>query len=60
VVNETDKRRRLAAGETSLDLYDMRACFEQGRTGLVYVDTPEDVWENGSVPKPTAKKVRPS
>ena len=40
-VNEGDERRRLAAGELSLDLYGMREPL--ARAGLVYVDRLSDV-----------------
>lgn len=39
--NEIDKRARLAAGELSLDIYEMRQGLEAA--GLQYVDSPEDV-----------------
>jgi len=38
---EADKRRRLAAGELGLDIYDMRGKLEEA--GLVYYDSPGDV-----------------
>jgi 4-hydroxy-4-methyl-2-oxoglutarate aldolase len=37
VLNEEEKRVRLAAGELSLDLYNLRAPLEKG--GLRYVDS---------------------
>jgi len=39
--DEDDKRKRLAAGELSLDMYNMREPL--AKAGLVYVDRPEDV-----------------
>jgi len=41
VDDETDKRRRLEAGELSLDMYNMREGL--AKAGLRYVDKPEDV-----------------
>jgi 4-hydroxy-4-methyl-2-oxoglutarate aldolase len=38
---EAATRKRLAAGELGLDIYDMRGKLEQA--GLVYFDTPGDV-----------------
>jgi len=38
--NEVDKRARLASGELSLDIYDMRQALESA--GLEYVDSTED------------------
>jgi 4-hydroxy-4-methyl-2-oxoglutarate aldolase len=38
---EVDKRRRWAAGELSLDMYNMREPLK--KAGLIYVDKPEDV-----------------
>ncbi len=39
--DEDGKRKRLAAGELSLDMYNMREGLT--KAGLVYVDKPEDV-----------------
>ena len=39
--DEDGKRKRLAAGELSLDMYNMREGL--AKAGLVYVDNPEDV-----------------
>jgi len=39
--DEDGKRKRLAAGELSLDMYKMREGL--AKAGLVYVDNPEDV-----------------
>jgi len=39
--DEYGKRKRLAAGELSLDMYNMREGL--AKAGLVYVDRPEDV-----------------
>lgn len=39
--DEDGKRKRLAAGELGLDMYNMRAPLE--KAGLRYVDNPEDV-----------------
>ena len=39
--NEVDKRARLAAGELSLDIYDMRKKLDAA--GLEYLDSIEDV-----------------
>jgi len=39
--DEDDKRKRLAAGELSLDMYNMREPL--AKAGLVYVDRPEDI-----------------
>ena len=39
--DEDGKRKRLAAGELSLDMYKMREGL--AKAGLVYVDKPEDV-----------------
>jgi 4-hydroxy-4-methyl-2-oxoglutarate aldolase len=39
--DEDGKRRRLAAGELSLDMYKMREGL--AKAGLIYVDKPEDV-----------------
>jgi 4-hydroxy-4-methyl-2-oxoglutarate aldolase len=39
--NEEEKRRRLAAREAGLDMYDMRGKLE--RAGLVYVDSADDL-----------------
>jgi 4-hydroxy-4-methyl-2-oxoglutarate aldolase len=39
--DEDGKRKRLAAGELSLDMYNMREGL--AKAGLVYVDKPEDV-----------------
>ena len=44
VTNEEEKRRRLAAGELGLDLYDMRHKLE--RSGLVYLDNPPEGLED--------------
>ena len=41
VVNEEEKRIRLAAGELSLDLYNLRAPLE--KAGLRYVDSAADL-----------------
>ena len=41
--NEVDKRRRLASGELSLDIYGMREPL--ARAGLVYVDDPGEIGE---------------
>jgi 4-hydroxy-4-methyl-2-oxoglutarate aldolase len=41
VANEDEKRRRLAAGELGLDMYNMREPLAQA--GLVYVDTIEEL-----------------
>lgn len=41
VANEEQKRVRLAAGELSLDLYDLRAPL--GKAGLRYVDSAADL-----------------
>ena len=41
VLNEEEKRIRLAAGELSLDLYNLRAPLE--KTGLRYVDSAADL-----------------
>src|SRR4051812_35930673 len=41
VANEEEKRVRLAAGELSLDMYNLRAGLEKG--GLRYVDSAEDL-----------------
>jgi len=41
VDDETEKRRRLEAGELSLDMYNMREGLT--KAGLRYVDRPEDV-----------------
>jgi 4-hydroxy-4-methyl-2-oxoglutarate aldolase len=38
---EVDKRRRWAAGELSLDMYNMREPLK--KAGLIYLDKPEDV-----------------
>jgi 4-hydroxy-4-methyl-2-oxoglutarate aldolase len=38
--NEQSKRQRLAAGELSLDIYEMREPLEQA--GLVYLDSPSE------------------
>jgi hypothetical protein len=39
--DEDGKRKRLAAGEFSLDMYKMREGLQ--KAGLIYVDKPEDV-----------------
>jgi 4-hydroxy-4-methyl-2-oxoglutarate aldolase len=39
--NEVEKRARLASGELSLDIYEMRQALEEG--GLKYVDSAGDV-----------------
>jgi len=39
--DEVEKRRRWAAGESSLDMYNMREPLK--KAGLIYVDKPEDV-----------------
>ena len=39
--DEDGKRKQLAAGELSLDMYKMREGL--AKAGLVYVDKPEDV-----------------
>ena len=39
--DEVEKRRRWAAGESSLDMYGMREPLK--KAGLIYVDKPEDV-----------------
>ena len=41
VANEAEKRRRLAAGELSLDLYNLRAPLE--KAGLRYVDSAAEL-----------------
>jgi 4-hydroxy-4-methyl-2-oxoglutarate aldolase len=41
LADEDGKRKRLAAGELSLDMYDMREPLH--KAGLIYVDRPEDV-----------------
>jgi 4-hydroxy-4-methyl-2-oxoglutarate aldolase len=41
VMNEEEKRVRLAAGELSLDLYNLRAPLEKG--GLRYVDSAAEL-----------------
>jgi 4-hydroxy-4-methyl-2-oxoglutarate aldolase len=38
--DEDGKRQRLAAGELSLDMYNMREPLK--KAGLIYVDKPED------------------
>ena len=43
--NEKSKRQRLAAGELSLDIYEMREPLEQA--GLVYVDNSSEVEYEG-------------
>jgi len=40
--NEVEKRKRLAAGELGLDIYNMRPALEQ--KGLVYLDSLEDYY----------------
>jgi 4-hydroxy-4-methyl-2-oxoglutarate aldolase len=39
--DEDGKRKRLATGELSLDMYKMREGL--AKAGLIYVDNPEDV-----------------
>jgi 4-hydroxy-4-methyl-2-oxoglutarate aldolase len=39
--DEDGKRKRLASGELSLDMYKMREGLQ--KAGLIYVDNPEDL-----------------